>query len=97
MAYKLKLPAHSQVHPVLHISLLKKKSGQEKVVCQDLPILGADGQPKIEPIIIMYRRLIKRKHKGVVQWLIRWVSLSDEEATWEDAEFIQQQCPTFKS
>lgn len=71
VAYKLKFPAQSLVHPVIHISLLKKKLGRDKVVCQHLPIMGGDGQPKVEPCVVIDRRLIIQKNKVVLQWLIR--------------------------
>ena len=96
VAYKLQLPLHSQIHPVFHVSLLKRKIGLGKVACHDLPILGPDGQPKLEPVHVLERRLVKRKNKPVVQWLVQWSNLSVDEATWEDAEFVTQQFPDFQ-
>jgi hypothetical protein len=33
---------------------------------------------------------------AVPQWLIRWDGMTEEEATWEDADFMQATFPEFK-
>lgn len=42
VAYKLNLPTSTRIHPVFHVSLLKKKVGQQVVVNPHLP-------PMIDP------------------------------------------------
>ena len=37
VAYKLELYARSQVHPVFHISLLKKKVGEQTIMTEQPP------------------------------------------------------------
>lgn len=59
MAYKLDLPLHSRIHPVFHVSLLKKKLGDDVVVQIELPLTGEDGQLQLEPVAVSDRKLIK--------------------------------------
>lgn len=83
VAYKLQLPPGSMVHPVFHISLLKKKVGSKYTVTTELPKLGPDGQFLVYP------------NRAVVQWLFHWSHSIPEDATWEDANSIIEQFPDF--
>ena len=47
MAYKLELPASSRVHPVFHVSCLKK--GQNLPVQMMLPELNGEGKKILDP------------------------------------------------
>lgn len=95
VAYKLALPAGSQVHPVFHVSLLKKKVGTKYTVTTALPRLGDEGQFVVYHAKLLQRRMIKRGNTAVIQWLIQWSHSIPEDASWEDAEQIQEQYPDF--
>ena len=45
MAYELELPASSRVHPVFHVSCLKKVIGENIPVQTILPKLDEEGKP----------------------------------------------------
>jgi hypothetical protein len=53
----------------------------------------------IAPEAILQRKLIPRVQGPisipVAQWLIKWQNLPVEQATWEDASFIQKIFPAF--
>lgn len=90
VAYKLALPPSSRVHPVFHVSQLKKVVGQSKVM-QQLP----QGNFELAPLRKLDTRQILRDAKVVYQVLIQWKGYSVDEATWEDEDLIKINFPTF--
>lgn len=97
VAYKLQLPDGCKIHPVFHISLLKKRVGQGNVVITEPPIVSDDGQLKLEPIAVLDRRIVERNNQAVTQVLISWANLDEEESTWEDYHAIVAQFPVVRS
>ena len=53
VAYKLELPASSRVHPVFHVSCLKKVTGENLPVQTILPELDEEGKIILEPKAII--------------------------------------------
>ncbi|KAH9735939.1 hypothetical protein KPL71_017914 [Citrus sinensis] len=95
VAYKLELPSHSKIHPVFHVSCLKKKLGAANVQQTELPTIQEDGRMQLEPLALLEKRTVKRNNRPVVQWLIHWTNSFPEDATWEDACVIRQKFPEF--
>jgi hypothetical protein len=99
-AYKLQLPAGTLLHDVFHVSNLKKHIGDSAVPNPRLPLLTPSGKLKQLPLSILQRRQVPRSNGeyevAVPQWLIHWDGMTEEEATWEDAEFMQATFPEFK-
>ncbi|XP_033513828.1 uncharacterized protein [Nicotiana tomentosiformis] len=95
VAYKLKLPPDSKVHPVFHVSLLKKKVGNMVVVQTVLPSTSEDGQFLVKPVAILQRQMVKKNNAAVVKVLVQWSNLSPEHATWENYHFIKAKFPDF--
>lgn len=78
MAYKLKLPISTSLHPVFHVSLLKKKVGNREVH----PTLHAlPSEPLLLPQAILDRRMVKRNLQAATQLLVHWAGLTPAEAT----------------
>jgi len=94
-AYKIQLPASASIHNVFHVSQLKKHVGNMAVPSSDLPLVTKDGYIKTEPHLVKSTRAVSRGETVVSQWLIRWLNLPEDKATWEDASFIQATFPTF--
>lgn len=95
VAYKLKLPDSSKVHPVFHVSLLKKKMGDSVVVATHLPPDLDPHNPRWYPAKVLERGVFRKNNAPVTKWLIKWLGAAEEEATWEEADDIQRRFPDF--
>lgn len=96
IAYKLQLPEGAGIHPVFHVSQLKKHVGRQAIPLPNLPLVGEDGKVKTEPNAVLARRVIPRKNEPVTQWLVQWENMTPEDATWEDVTFVQNTFPNFR-
>ena len=93
VAYRLKLPEHSQIHPVFHVSQLKPFTPDYSPVSSDLPVQLEVDASEVFPEEILDRRLSKKGNKAQLQVLIKWTSLPASEATWEDYEVVKHRFP----
>jgi hypothetical protein len=92
VAYKLKLPEGARVHPVFHVSLLKKAIGDYQAEKELPPDLAEDYDELFKPESVLATRM---KGQGTQQVLIKWTSRPIDEATWEDVSTIRQQFPDY--
>ena len=93
VAYRLKLPETARIHPVFHVSLLKKAIGNYQVQSELPTGLGGDCVDTWVPITVLASRVVVKKGEQVKQWLIQWAAKPIEEATWEDVVVIRSQFP----
>lgn len=91
VAYRLTLPATAKIHPVFHVSLWKKRLGNDEPVSVQLPPLKESGLLRLTPAKILQQRNTQRDGKELTEVLIQWTDLPAIEATWED----KQQIATF--
>jgi hypothetical protein len=91
VAYKLALPDTSRIHPVFHVSLLKKKLGDMFQVTSHLPPFSTDNTPMLKPLLIRDYHWFKNGDKYVTKALVQWSSLPPEDATWEEVDCLCQQ------
>lgn len=94
VAYRLQLPAASQVHPVFHVSQLKQSVPSAVPVFSDLPDTVALDVENLLPTEILDRRMVKKGNAAVVQVQVRWGSLSPHLATWEDYDVLRTRFPS---
>ncbi|GMJ12996.1 hypothetical protein HRI_004968800 [Hibiscus trionum] len=94
VTYELELPEGSRIHPVFHVSQLKKHIGSDEFSNQ-LPLVGPDGGISKEPVKIIDRRIGRRGNRAVTEVLVEWSNTFPEDATWEVLYQLQQQFPNF--
>ncbi|XP_027083473.2 uncharacterized protein [Coffea arabica] len=97
VAYRLQLLIGSKIHPVLDVSLLKKKVGDQITPVLQLPEVDGRGHLRVEPVAVLDRRIVKKMNAAAVQWLIHWWGTDPAEATWEFVKEIEKQFPQFQS
>jgi hypothetical protein len=85
VAYKLKLPIGCSIHPVFHVSLLKKAMGVNVPVTTELSSELVAWQV---PEKVLQRRMMNHGLRPVLQGLIKWTDSPISLATWEDLEAL---------
>ncbi|WMV37212.1 hypothetical protein MTR67_030597 [Solanum verrucosum] len=97
VAYELDLPNElAPVHPVLHVSMLKKCIG-DPISILPLEGLGFDENLSYEevPMEILDRQVKRLSNKKVVSVKVLWRNYFVEGATWEAEADINSRCPHF--
>ncbi|XP_026396821.1 uncharacterized protein LOC113291510 [Papaver somniferum] len=89
VAYKLKLPVGSRIHPVFHVSQLNKKIGLQAVLSPQLPLVDHAGKFLIKPVAILDIRTTFGGTTQIPQVLVQWCNSELADSTWEDAAHIQ--------
>ena len=90
MAYKLELPTSSRVHPILYVSCLKKVIGDKIPVQTILLEIYEEGKIILEPKAVTETRTRRLRNRSILEYLIKWKNLPNEDSTWEDENFIQK-------
>ncbi|KAF5458662.1 hypothetical protein F2P56_022675 [Juglans regia] len=93
VAYKLELLPISCIHPVFHISCLKKKLGQHHSPLSSLPPVDLQGELTHEPEAILQRRMRQVHDRTVVDVLVQWKGASVDDATWEPYWSLRDRFP----
>ena len=93
VAYKLQLPEGARIHPMFHVSLLKKCAGNNSVSSQDLPPVSDGGLVILEPQSILDTRWIKQGNTFKEECLVQWKRMPVKDATWEAAQTLHDQFP----
>ena len=90
VAYKLSLPDSATIHPVFHVSWLKKAVGDLSQVSDTLPIHTDALQI---PVKVLDRRVQTKDDVSISQVLIQWSSWPPTLATWEDEATLRAKFP----
>ncbi|PHT27112.1 hypothetical protein CQW23_33287 [Capsicum baccatum] len=95
LAYELELPASlGSIHPVFHISMLKKCIGDHSMVfpVEGIKVIDSLSDEK-EPIEILDRQVRKLRSKEIVLVKVLWRNQKVEEATWESEDDMRIRYP----
>ncbi|XP_070010340.1 uncharacterized protein [Nicotiana sylvestris] len=95
VAYRLELPREmSLVHPVFHVSMLKKVVGDPSTI---IPIEAIEVNENLSyeeiPVAILDRQARKLRNKEVASVKVLWQSQQVEEATWEAESEMKENYP----
>ncbi|XP_075088200.1 uncharacterized protein LOC142170244 [Nicotiana tabacum] len=95
VAYELKLPQElAVVHPVFHVSMLKKFMGELSLVVPT-EVIGVKDSLSYEEILvaILDRQIRKLRTKEIASIKVLWRNQKVEEATWEAEEDMKSRYP----
>lgn len=95
VTYELALPpAFSAIHPVFHVSMLRRYIPDESHVLQYDAIELDDHLTFVEePVAILARDVRKLRSRAIPIVKVRWRHRSVEEATWETEQEMREQFP----
>ncbi|WVZ52540.1 hypothetical protein U9M48_003588 [Paspalum notatum var. saurae] len=97
VAYRLKLPPHlAAVHDVFHVSQLKKcLRVTEEVIDTSQIQIQPDLTYEEKPIKILDQKQRSTRRRTINFYKVQWSNHSEEEATWEQEEFLRTKYPGF--
>ncbi|CAA7021556.1 unnamed protein product [Microthlaspi erraticum] len=92
VAYRLRLPPDSRIHPVFHVSQLKPVLGQGQVVNPLPPSVATLDELVVEPEELLDTRYDSEGHLEV---LVQWTGLPAHENSWLRIQDLKHQFPEF--
>lgn len=95
VAYKLDLPPTSKIHPVFHVSQLRKAVGIIPTSVTLPPEISEPGTIESCPELVLGIRNAGEEQHGQSEVLIKWIGKTRAEATWEQFENIDYLFPDF--
>ena len=93
--YELALPPGlSGVHPVFHVSMLKKYHGDGNYIIRwDSILLDENLSYEEQPIAILDREVRKLRSKEIISIKVQWKDRPVEESTWESKVNMKERYP----
>ena len=97
VAYWLALAPNSQIHNVLHVSMMRKHLGLiHAPASSQLPSVSNDYVILPQPEAILDRRVIQKgKHGPKSEILVKWKGAPKEDAIWENEWCFAKSYPNF--
>ena len=84
------------MHPVFHVSQLKKAVGNYSVELE-LPVgLELELEENVEPEELLASREMFEGEHPIKQWLVKWKGRATEDTTWENESLLRSQFPILR-
>jgi hypothetical protein len=90
VAYQLAFPSHSKIHPIFHVSCLKKVIGTKCQTQTSLPELDEEGSIWLQPQAVLDQREHHLHQCTIKEVLVQWKDTTPVDATWEPTTILQQ-------
>ncbi|KAJ7543240.1 hypothetical protein O6H91_09G030600 [Diphasiastrum complanatum] len=96
VAYELDLPVGCKVHPVFHVSRLKKVLHDgDNLLADGLVLFQEHGEVMHGPARVLDRRHRRLRNRLLREYLVAWHGRPLSDATWETAHGLHAQYPDF--
>jgi hypothetical protein len=83
------LPSQSKLHPIFHVSCLKKVIGTRCHIQTNLPELAEEGSIWLQPEAVLDQRECRLRQRTIKEVLVKWKDMTPADATWELATILQ--------
>jgi hypothetical protein len=90
VAYQLALPSQSKLHPVFHVSCLKKVIGTRCQIQTNLPELADEGSIWLQLEVVLDQWECRLCQRTIKEVLVQWKDMTPANATWEPATILLQ-------
>lgn len=90
VAYRLDLPDGCRIHPVVHVSQLKKHISSTISVSQHFPPIADTAPVYMIPVALLDHRVVSHGSSVVSQLLVHWSDLPASLATWEETQDLRR-------
>jgi hypothetical protein len=92
VAYRLELPDHAKIHPVVHVSQLKKHISAPELISTDLSAVCVEAPTPAVPVAIIQQAYKRCGGKTAMRTLVQWDS-PVKLHTWEDEQDLGRRFP----
>jgi hypothetical protein len=93
VAYILELPDDARIHPVIHVSQLKRHVPSSVQVDSDLSQFPTDADKVVSPVQLQNTRMVRRGSSSIFQVQVQWEGLPSSLSTWEEISDLRRRYP----